>query len=366
MTPANREQTLAASAKPILDRLWQRVLSGPLDAAARLPCVVVGAIDASIESRTKSFRYVLPTQLLAKLTDGKIDCRAVQRNADTSGAFDARSFCRATIVQFDRANHNVLGGSGDPYVSNPLRIAMLSYDLLGPTRDTAGLARLITVLEYAQQRPDQIETALVGCLLAVRRRLDRVHITYPAPSRISLADTLSALNRFLEARTGGRRLQSVCVGLLRTIGDRFALFAEATSGHVNAADVRTGHVADITCTDDDGNVVLAVEVKDRQLELREVHGKLDSIRERGITELLYLMRGGVTPADREAFAQIQEHQFRSGHSIYACEFDDFLRVTLILLGESGRRDLLLAVGAAIDEYGDLSDRESWRDRLAEL
>src|SRR5690242_17846258 len=60
------------------------------------------AIGRSVNSGTVTYRYVLPTQLLAKVADPSLDCRSVQVAAGVPGAFDARSLCHKVIVPFDR------------------------------------------------------------------------------------------------------------------------------------------------------------------------------------------------------------------------------------------------------------------------
>jgi hypothetical protein len=89
------------------------------------------------------------------------------------------------------------------------------------------------------------------------------------------------------------------LALLRTAGKTLKLFDNVTSVNINAADSQTGKTADLECVSKDGHVVLAVEVKDRELTLRSVQEKLPKSRERGIRELLFLVQGGVTKKDAE-------------------------------------------------------------------
>jgi len=92
-------------------------------------------IKSSINSQTKSYRYVLLTQLLAKVVDPSLDSRSLMRRSDLDGAFDPRSLCKNVIVPFDGNNENVLGGSQEPYVSKPLRHSTLSLDHIDELKD---------------------------------------------------------------------------------------------------------------------------------------------------------------------------------------------------------------------------------------
>jgi len=325
------------------------------------------AIRRCVNSRTRSYRYVLPTQLLAKHIAPEVDARCIQRRSDLPGSFDARSFCHRVIVPFDRDNHAVLGGSPEPYVNNPLRIPSFVRSQRGAQRDTRGFDDLVRVLEYAQDNPSQVEALLLAVLGEIRARLERTRIAYPVPNRLSLKQTKEVISAFLERRSGGLRLQCVALGLFRALGEILSLYSEVTGQRVNAADRRTGTVGDLSCRSADGKVVLAVEVKDTKLTIRHVQDKLPQARERAIRELIFLVQGGVASSDADRIGELIEREFVTGQNIYVCEFDTFLHASLVLLGESGRRQVCFHVGAALEQMGaDLRHRQDWRDLLERL
>lgn len=68
------------------------------------------SIHECINSSTKTYHYVLPTQLVSKLSDSSVDCRSVQASHSSLGAFDARTIAHKVIVLFDQKNQKVLGG----------------------------------------------------------------------------------------------------------------------------------------------------------------------------------------------------------------------------------------------------------------
>lgn len=363
---SSSEEGWIASGVARLEQRWDAIRDRIPESSNLIPADVDSAIRRSVDSPTKTYRYVLPTQLLAKLVNPAIDCHAIQESSDLNGSFDARSFCARTIVPFDRENHGVLGGSGDPYVNNPLRIPEISAEHVSAQRNQQGFTDLVTVLDFAEQHPDYVSDLFTRVLICIKERLDRTHIVYPVPRRASLEDVLASVGSFLQERTGGRRLQAVSVALMRTVGRRFNLFVDVESRHVNASDLRSGHAADLACVDVNGELILAVEVKDRKLAVREVQDKLRGAREQNIKELLFLMRGGVQAQDASAFEDLKQHQFRSGHNIYECEFDLFLRTALVMMGEEGRRLFLEFAGEAIDEACELSDRERWQQMLESI
>lgn len=136
--PDGAPQDFIEAAREVLAARWGAIrnLHQNVDSATELPAAVSDAIDRAINSKTKTYRYVLPTQLLAKVVDMQLDARSVQAGSGLSGAFDARSLCHEVIVPFDRENDSVLGGSSSPYLNNPLRITgILPLDLGTLTRN---------------------------------------------------------------------------------------------------------------------------------------------------------------------------------------------------------------------------------------
>jgi hypothetical protein len=135
-----------------LDARWREEIAPAAVALAIgiIPADIAAAIVRSINSKTKTYRYVIPTQILAKVVEPALDCRSIQEGASLAGAFDGRTICHSVIVPFDRANHNVLGGSTEPYVNNPLRIASVTAAFRGAQKNKEGFDDLCLVLDFAQ------------------------------------------------------------------------------------------------------------------------------------------------------------------------------------------------------------------------
>jgi len=357
---------LIDDAKTILEDQWERVQTQSTD-AAHIPPEIQSALLRSVNSKAKTYRYVLPTQLLAKAVDVALDCRSIQATSGLPGKFDARSLAQDVIVPFDRANHSVLGGAPEPYANNPLRIPAITPAERNAQKFKQDFDDLILVLDYAQNNAAHVSTLLRLTLAAIFQRLAATHIIFPVPNRVSFEQVDQLLAAFLAQRTGGHRLQAVVTALFRTIGRQFNLFADVRSGSVNAADASTGNAADLECVDARDNVVIAVEVKDRELALRHMTDKLPTVREKGITEVLFLVQGGAAIADLENIGILQRKEFATGQNLYVSEFEPFLRTCLILFQESGRRAFLQAIGEELEaKNADLSHRQKWRDLLAAI
>lgn len=110
-----------------------------------------------------------------------------------------------------------------------------------------------------------------------------------------------------------------------------------------------------------------VEVKDRQLRLDDLHGRIPTIRESGIGEALFLIRGGTVKDERDKIETAIDRQFPSGHNIYVAEFEQLLNTCLILFGERGRREFVGLIGQALDDQGaDIGDRRRWAALLGSI
>jgi hypothetical protein len=227
-----------------------------------------------------------------------------------------------------------------------------------------GFDDLCAVLEYAQKNPQLAQDLLRVVLQAILARLATVRVVYPTPNRVSQAAALLAVDTYVKEKTGGIRLQAVGVALFRAIGGIYRLFDKVASNNINAADASTGSAADLECGKA-GVVVKAVEIKDRKLALLHIQDKLPSLREKGITEAVFVVQGGLTPNEHDQIIALIQKEFGSGQNIYVAEFMPFLDNHLMLFGENGRRKFLQLICEELDSRkADVSHRQRWRDMLA--
>jgi hypothetical protein len=202
--------------------------------------------------------------------------------------------------------------------------------------------------EYTRRVFDQV-------LLEMRRLIDELTVTYALPARISHTVLVAHLEEFLAPRTGGRRLQAVCIALFRTAGTHWGVYESVTSGVATATDTAGRRAADIECVKD-GSTVLAVEVKDVTLTLQMLEDKIRSSRLANVWELMFLIRAEPI-VHHTTVTEVAEREFAAGHNIYLLPFDDFMNAVLMWLGEPGRHAFTENVGRVLDEFGhDYMDR----------
>ncbi len=318
-----------------------------------------------LTSQTKTYHYVLPTQVLSKCVNPTLDCHSIQAAYGRKGAFDARTVAHGVIVPFDRANNNVLGGSSEPYVNNPLRCPAVTHEYKGQQKNKADWDRLVKVLDYVEGQNDKKLTSLVfdQVLVETYKLLSSVRVLYPTPNRISLDQAIHVVTRFTAEKSGGERVEAVCTALFRTIAQRFHLFDEIRREKVNVADASSGMGADIECWLE-GKLALLVEVKDRALTLTQLDSKMDLARARKISEILFIAEGGIEHSKTDQSEKRIRDEFTSGQNIYVSNFIDFSAGILILFGEKGRVQFLSEIGQELDRTGSsIVHRRAWANLL---
>lgn len=356
---------LTTAARTVIESEWATVDAATEQSVIELSDELQEAIIRSVNCKTKTYRYVLPTQILAKVADSSLDSRCLQASRGGAGAFDARTVAHKVIVPFDQENHRVLGGSAEPYVSNPLRVNEITPQFASAQRNKDGWADLCRVLEEVEQRDEPVFTLSVlrFILSAIYDRLQTVRIVYPAPTRISLDACLKIIESFLGSRSGGDRFEAIATALFVTLGRTFSIYAEVRRGKVTASDQSTGMVADIECLDANGDIVLGVEAKDRELTITQLKDKVPGLRESGVTEAIFIAGEGSAAGDADEIQEVIDREYVSGQNIYVTELIPLCRVLLTLVGEKGRRKFLTAVAEQLDEHSELVHRREWANLL---
>jgi len=349
-------------AQKTLDLFWSEIEQ--TDLGKDIERSLSSAISTLLQSKTKSYRYVLPTQLLAKVVNSEANATCLQKKSGVIGRFDARTLCKSVVVPFERKQGNPLGGSPEPYVNNPLRVPEVSSTYRNAQKDKDGWDQLCSILKQVQECGDKDfpERVFKQVLLEIRRIQQAQVVTYSIPQRISLEHALRMLQAFLDPRTGGSRLQAVCVALFKTIGELWGIYDEVLSAVVNASDASGNRPADIDCRKG-GQTVLAVEVKDRIVTLQLLEDKIATIRNTGVQELLFLIRSKPIVESDRVIQRVQK-EFSYGQNIYLLHVDVFIEQVLSLIGEEGRRLLLKQIGDALEKFRlDFKDRKDWANFL---
>jgi hypothetical protein len=223
----------------------------------------------------------------------------------------------------------------------------------------------VDVLEQVELRgnPGFTEAVFRQVLLEIFRRQKSLRFVYPLPPRISVEDALSIAKRFLEQKSGGDRGLALCGALFDAIGINFGLYAKVNRARINASDEAIGQAADLECVNTQGEVLLAIEVKERTLTLTDIEGTLRKCRKRKIKDIFFTaprVRKEEQPAIQDRIARA----FASGQNLYVFDFFDLARSVLSLEGEHIRSTFLQKVGEHLDLWNTQpSHRQAWKNLL---
>ena len=311
------------------------------------------ALDKLCESPLVSIRYALLTQLLGKHADHRRDALCLQRgpaeDAIEEGRWDPRSFCTAVVVPWVQATDNVLGSSPDPYVNKPLRRRRLD-DWSVALRSRPTWEQLVALLSEVQDRNDPVHTeaTLRRCLASIARRYAKLNIAYAVPNRASAEQCESAFAQFVAEASGGEAPLIAATALFRIIGRRFTLFDDVARQRINEADAASGAPGDIQCyRGTPPQIVLSVEVKDRELTLLDLNASIAKARQAEVTELLFAAPA-LADADSEGAAARVREEWAQGTNVYRLSLGELLHVILALAGEDARVALLREIGHEIN------------------
>jgi hypothetical protein len=326
---------------------------------------LINKISSIIRGKTESYRYALLTQLLAKVVDPNVNALVLQKSAKTSGAFDARSFCKETVIKFERNYlRNILGGSPDPYVSKPLRHKMISLDIIEEIKDKEGWKALYDVLKKVEDKRD-VEFArniLKQALLEVRKLQAEVwasmqiYISRPP----TLTELVNAINEFLAKPSEGARVQALVYALLRVINNRIKAFKEIRAAKSTVADKFAGKVTDVECISENGKVEIGVSVTEF-LDDDKLEEELNKCVGKGVSKLILIAHR--INLSQDAQAKLDDFMKTNKIDVVIEDLTGFVKISTTLLNSKMRSDLIKEIAEALKELGYLSHLRDWIDIL---
>ncbi|WOE74570.1 restriction endonuclease, SacI family [Alterisphingorhabdus coralli] len=355
-----RDDTLAEIGIAILRRAWSDALaSEKLDSTSK----IANDIDTVFNANTGSYGKAAIVQTLGKASDLSLDALAVQKGGEDETAWDARTFARGTFVEWNEEANRPFAHSSDPYVSNPLRIRRFDSNARSKARDKAGFDALVNILEEVNQA-ETSEGAydyVFEVLLGLRRYLADKSVEYPLPKRASLKNVLEATDGYLAERSGGARLQAIVAALFSCLSEAGLKISDVTTAHINSPDAGASRGGDVEFRGFDGG--FTIEVKDRPLSRDDFLASIEKARIAEISDLMFVVRSGHILGkglDESFLTSETSRQFSSGLNLYIESFDNFARIALSLIGESGRRTFLQKVGEALElQSADISHKWAW-------
>jgi len=233
-----------------------------------LPSDIRKNIAEVINCKRLTYRYMLFVGLLVAVTDRKLHPRCLQMKAKDKlaaigrEAFDARSLCKHVVVPFEKLLlKGRLGGSSDPYVSNPARLPMIE-----PGNDVKGvldrflLGQLYDVLEFADGADEALRKTMFSFAyaLVLQREAPELSLLEFAVDEADGIDA-SLFFDFLESHTQG---VSAVVTLAAFFRQYYGKDTRVVVHPITESGASSKEVGDIDLRFKDGRAY-AVEVKDK-------------------------------------------------------------------------------------------------------
>ncbi|WP_367176106.1 restriction endonuclease, SacI family [Haloarcula rubripromontorii] len=310
----------------------------------------------------KTYRYMLFTNILAKATDPRIHYRALQvDDCDLQEAFDSRSLAEDRVVNWEKENGQRLGGSNEPGTNNPYRHPSVSLET-NPMHQHS-LERLYELLQELEDKTESGELDPKNVLkqtLYFVSELPSQTVDYVSPSEVPYSELRPKVNDYLEISGGGERLASVSAGITLayyfyagTDGD-----LEVNADHVNVPDEQSNAAGDVEVKQD-GELVRAIEVKDKPVGVNDVKHAIHKARSAELGEYLFFVGDGFKNGKKaDAIAEAENAPIEM-ILVYPDEYLGQLK----FVGESGRRKFVDEVGEFLN---DMRAQEESKDGWKEL
>ena len=123
-------------------------------------------------------------------------------------------------------------------------------------------------------------------------------------------------------------------------------------------------VGDLECRNN-GQLVYAVEVKERQVTLADVRSFENKLIKDKVTEAL-INAPATKVSDDESIQNRIRLMWSRGINLYLLSIEELVSVAMSLAGESGRLEFVAEVGEQLDKYARPTGRFAWRDLLSDV
>jgi len=358
--------------RELLEGLWKEICSNENIKEIRFikNDELIIKIRSILNGKTKSYKYALLTQVLAKALDTSINALALQKQAkvETGKPFDARSFCRKAVVPFEKDfMGGILGSSEDPYVSKPLRNAMVSLDLLDHIKNKKGWKDLYEILSVVQNKNDRefTENVLKQILLELCRsylelRKDS-NALFVRGKTVTVNDLLGVISDFLSEPSEGARLQVIVYALIKTLNKRVHAFKEIRTSKSTVSDEFAGKYSDIECFDEDGNLELGIAVTE-YLDSRKLREELDKAHRKNVKRLI-VVTWNLPEFKKSKFVPLLDKYEQKGLRVTIEDVSHMVSFITTFFNNEIRADFIEEVGSSLKELGYIDHFKRWVEIL---
>lgn len=250
---------------------------------ARMPPQMKAAIDGVMSASDVTFKYILVTGYVSKITNPRIHARALQTGSTLKESYDARSVCHKAVVPFEKSKGNLFGLSNEPFVNKPARHPEHDQEN-DQLRNKSGARLLHTALEAAQKaNAEQLFAGLAYILCRGKTRSateQQAQVTHA----VTMPRVLAFCREFLAETDGGARLVAIWGAFTTLLAEDATIKVESP----NASDQFAKTAGDVEVSYD-RTVVSASECKQRPLNVDDVIHGLRKAAKANVPEYLFVI-----------------------------------------------------------------------------
>ncbi|WP_436924911.1 restriction endonuclease, SacI family [Halosimplex amylolyticum] len=318
---------------------------------------------------TRTFKYILVTNVLAKAVNPDVHALALQDQSDLEGSFNSGGLATDVVTDWEKDNGERLGGSNEPRTNSVYyRQSELNTDYT--VRNDDIYQTLIRILDELQERSEAGELDPIDMLrqtLYEVSKLEPTTVSYTNPPNVSYQELRTTIEEYLTQSDLGERLAAVTAGVLDAqyfFADKEDIYIKVD--HVNVADENSNAAGDIEVfeTEDEENLLQAAEVKDKPATKSDIQHSISTGREHELEEYLFVAGQG----------------FRSGNERdRALENIDDAEIELLIVtpedlysslkfqGRAGRRRFRESVGEFLNDMrAQESSKSDWKQAIESL
>lgn len=246
---------------------------------------------------TRTFKYILVTNVLAKAVNPDIHALALQDQSDLEGSFNSGGLATEVVTDWEKDHGERLGGSNEPRTNSVYyRQSELNDDYEVRNRDEyETLIRVLSELE-AQANTNELDPMdMLRQALYEVSRLEPTTVEYVNPPEVPTVELLEGVRNYLEKSGLGERLAAVTAGVLDAqyfVADKSEIYIKVD--HVNVADENSNAAGDIEVfeTETESNLLQAVEVKDKPATKADIQHSIQTGRHHELDEYLFVAGKG--------------------------------------------------------------------------
>ena len=246
---------------------------------------------------TRTFNYILVTNVLAKAVNTDIHALALQDQSELDGSFNSGGLATEVVTDWEKDNGERLGGSNEPRTNSVYyRQSELNRDYEVRSEELyQSLIEVLTELQTGVADGTLDPHNVLRQTLYEVSQLEAQTIDPDVSSGVSHAAVDMAVREYLRESGTGERLAAVTAGVL----DAQAFVPDCRevhvkTDHVNVADENSNAAGDIELfeTEQEEDLLRAAEVKDKPATKSNVQHSISTAAAHGLDEYLYIVGDG--------------------------------------------------------------------------